>query len=77
MMLTGILSFLFFLMLGLSRVRRAKDKGKFKLIHFQFHLYQEKNYNEIQLSSTRVSYSMADEKRYGKHEKQGKFHYQN
>ena len=28
------------------------------------------------LSSTRVSYFMADEKRYGKHEKQGKFQYQ-
>ena len=39
MMLRGFFSFLFLLMLGLSRVERAGDKGKFKFIHFQFHLY--------------------------------------
>ena len=39
MILRSFFSFLFFLMLGLSRVGRARDKGKFKFIHFQFHLY--------------------------------------
>ena len=38
-MLNGVSSFLFFLVLGLSRVEGASDKGKFKFNHFQFHLY--------------------------------------
>ena len=39
MMLYTLFSFLVFLMLGLSRVGGASDKGKFKFIYFQFHLY--------------------------------------
>ena len=39
MMLNSFFSFLVFLMLGLSRVGGASDKGKFKFIYFRFHLY--------------------------------------
>ena len=62
-------------MLGLSRVGGANNKGKFKFIHFQFYLNKEK----ITISAlclTRVSYFMTGEKRFGKHEKRGKFQYQ-
>ena len=78
MMLRGFFSFLFFSSLcEVSAELKGLEIKASLNSSISNSIYIRKKITMSSLSSTRVSYSMADEKRYGKHEKQGKFEYQN